>query len=192
MKFGFQISSESFFSVSMGHASYWIKMQKTIEIQLKNIVWNPGLTGHLNFIWDLWWADLTLITVLCESLLFLQGPRSGCEFCYLHPVIAGQKEAGPWTCWVFIRKKIFALPASLLPLPNIFSLDRVQAFRVQMQHLDSFPVESLRITSSPLEMYGYWWALIQLVFFSICSTVLFSERPARHVAEETDLDLKKA
>lgn len=41
VKFGFQISSESFFSVSMGHASYWIKMQKTIEIQLKNNCLKP-------------------------------------------------------------------------------------------------------------------------------------------------------
>ena len=142
-----------------------------MKFNWKTIVWNPGLIGHLNFIWELWWADLTLITVLCESLLFLQG--SGCEFCYLHPVIVGQKEAGPWTCWVFIRKEFCAVPASLLPLPNIFSLDRVQALRVQMQHLDSFPVESLRITRSPLEMYGYWWALIQLVFFSIAALFCF-------------------
>ena len=86
--------------------------------------------------------------MLCESLLFLQGPWSECEFCYLHSVIGGQKEAGPWTCWVFIRKKIFALfPLHSFPSPSFFSLDRVQDFSVQMEHLDSFSVESLWITS---------------------------------------------
>lgn len=50
------------------------------------------------------------------------------------------------------KKKNFVL-SFLLPLPNIFSLDRVQALRVQMQHLDSFPVESLQITSSPLSVW---------------------------------------
>lgn len=152
-------------------------------------IWNPDLTGHLNFILQLCWADWTLIIVLRESLSFLQEPWLGCvDFpsCICNWWAEGGRNLNKPNAY---KRKHFGLSPFTPSPPPVFSLlGRAQNFSVQMQHLDNNLRSqwNLWIISLSLKIYCYWWALLQLAFF-ICWAVCFSEKPARNVAEETDV-----